>query len=223
MLTFVLAELIAVAGPSPAAMFQAQTNVPAGAPRTRRVCQEVPVPYSRTSRRICRTVEVKQPVATLEQAPATPSPPVATTFGVGMPVVDTQGGSVGTITVVTTDTVTVKTTKHEAQLPKASLTISEGKALLGLTQAELDASVEQTLATVSSAGLKAGATVKGSGGASIGTIDALEAENVTIRLSSGLKISIPRSGITVEADGGGVIGLTAAELEAQVKAAQPPR
>jgi len=34
---------------------------------------------------------------------------------------------------------------------------------------------------------------------------------------------IPRSGISVDAEGGGVIGLTAAQLEAQVEAAQPAR
>lgn len=219
MLALILVELIAAAVPLPAAMLQAQAVVPTEAPKTRRVCHDVPVPYSRTSRRVCTTVEVKQPAAT----PATPPPPVATTFGVGMPVVDTQGGAVGMITAVATDTVTVKTARHQAQLPKTSLTISEGKALFGLTQADLDASVERTLATVARAALKVGATVKGSGGTSVGTIDAVEAESVTIRLSEGLRISIPRSGITVDADGGGVIGLTAAELEAQVKAAQPSR
>lgn len=219
MLALILVELLAAAVPLPAAMLQAQAVVPAEAPKTRRVCRDVPVPYSRTSRRVCTTVEVRQPAAT----PAPPPPPVATTFGVGMPVVDTQGGAVGTITAVATDTVTVKTAKHQAQLPKTSLTISQGKALFGLTQADLDASVERTLATVARAALKVGATVKGSGGTSVGTIDALEADNVTIRLSGGLKISIPRSGIAVDADGSGVIGLTAAELEAQVKAAQPSR
>lgn len=219
MLALILAELLAAAVPLPAAMLQAQAVVPAEAPKTRRVCRDVAVPYSRTSRRVCTTVEVRQPAAT----PAPPPPPVATTFGVGMPVVDTQGGAVGTIIAVATDTVTVKTAKHQAQLPKTSLTISQGKALFGLTQADLDASVERTLATVARAALKVGATVKGSGGTSVGTIDALEADNVTIRLSGGLKISIPRSGIAVDADGSGVIGLTAAELEAQVKAAQPSR
>jgi len=71
--------------------------------------------------------------------------------------------------------------------------------------------------------LKVGATVKGTAGASVGTIDAVEADNVTIKLASGLKITVPRSGIAAEVDGGGVIGLTAAELETQVKAAQPNR
>lgn len=222
MLTLIFAELIAAAFPS-AAMLQAQAIVPTEVPTTRRVCRDVKVPHTRTLRRICTTREVKQPAATGGQAPATPPPPVATTFGVGMPVVDTQGGAVGTITAVATDTVTVKTAKHQAQLPKTSLTISEGKALFGLTQADLDASVERTLATVARAALKIGATVKGTGGASVGTIDAVEAESVTIKLSGGQRISIPRSGIAVDADGGGVIGLSAAELEAQVKAAQPSR
>jgi len=218
MLTFILAELIAAADPSPATMVQAQAIAPTEAPRTRRECRDVRVPYARTPRRICTTTEVKQPLVTL-----TPPSPVATTFGVGMLVVDTQGGAVGTIIAVATDTVTVKTAKHQAQLPKTSLTISEGKALFGLTQADLDASVERTLATIPRAGLKVGATVKGTGGASVGTIDAVEAQNVTIKLSGGLRISIPRSGIIVDEDGSGVIGLTAAELEAQVKAAQPSR
>lgn len=223
MLTLILAELIAAADPSPAAMLQAQAVAPAEAPKTRRVCRDVPGAFTRTPKRICTTEQVKQLGATRGQAAATPSPPVATTFGVGMPVVDTQGGAVGTITAVAADTVTVKTARHQAQLPKTSLTISQGKALFGLTQAGLDASIERTLATIPRAALKIGATVKGTGGTSVGTIDAVEAENVTIRLSGGLRISIPRSGIIVDAEGSGIIGLTAAELEAQVKAAQPSR
>ena len=138
-----------------------------------------------------------------------------------MPVVDAAGGAVGTISAVAADSVTVKTAKHEAQLPRTSLTISEGKALFGMSQVDLDASVERTLATAQQAALKVGAAVKGKGGGSVGTIDSVEAGNVTIRLASGVRISIPRSGIAVDADGSGVIGLTAAELEAQVKAAQP--
>lgn len=221
MLTLILAELIAAADPSPAAMVQAQANVASEAPKTRRVCRDVQIAYSRMSRRVCTIVEAKQPAASVAQASAPPPPPVATTFGIGMPVVDTQGGEVGTITAVAADSVTVKTAKHQAQLPKASLTISEGKALFGLSQADLDASVERTLATMPGSGLKVGAMVKGTGGTSVGTIDAVEAESVTIMLSGGLRISIPRSGIAVDATGGGVIGLSAAELEAQVKAAQP--
>lgn len=222
MIAFVVVELLAGAALSPIVMLQAQAAVEAVAPRTRRVCHDLPGAYTRTPRRVCTTEVVKQPVARQEPA-APPPPPVATTLGVGMPVVDSQGGAVGTITAVAADTLTVKTARHQAVLPKSSFTVSEGKALFGMTQAELDASVERTLAAKADAALKIGATVKGKDGASVGTIDAVDAGNVTIRLASGPRISIPRSGIAVDADGGGAIGLTAAELEAQMKAAQPGR
>ena len=218
MSALLFAALITAVDPSLPVMLQAQADVATEASKPRRVCRDVKVPHTRTLRRQCTTVEAKQPRA---QAPKAPPPPVFTTFGVGMMVVDTQGGAVGTITAVAADTVTVKTAKHEAALPKTSLTISEGKALFGLTQAQLDASVEQALATMPRPGLKVGAAVKGAGGESVGTIEAVEGENVTIVLTAGQRISIPRSGIAVEADGGGRIGLTAAELQAKVEAAQP--
>jgi len=229
MIAFVVVELLSAGALSPVVMLQAQAPVQAAAlaaaqaeaPKTRRVCRDIEGAYTRTPRRVCTEVAVKPPVAA--QAPAPPPPPVATTFGVGMAVVDGQGGAVGTITAVGADTLTVKTAKHQAILPKSSLIISEGNALFGMTQADLDASVERTLAAKADAGLKVGATVKGKDGASVGTIDALDAGNVTIRLSSGPRISIPRSGIAVDAEGGGAIGLTAAELEAQIKSAQPAR
>lgn len=221
MIAFVVVELLAGATLSPIVMVQAQAAVEAVAPKTRRVCRDIQGAYTRTPRRVCTTEVVKQPVTV--EAPAPPPPPVATTFGVGMAVVDSQGGAVGTITAVSADTLTVKTARHQAELPKSSLTISEGKALFGMTQAELEASIERTLAAKAEAALKVGATVKGKDGASVGTIDALDAGNVTIRLASGPRISIPRSGIAVDAEGNGAIGLTAAELEAQIRAAQPAR
>jgi preprotein translocase subunit YajC len=220
MVTSILVKLAAAAAVSPVMMLQAQAVVQTEAPTTRKVCHDVQGAYTRTPRRVCNIVEVK-PRAAPAQALAAAPPPLPTTLEVGMPVVDAQGGAVGTITAIAADTVTVKTARHEAQLPKTSLALSEGKALFGMTQADLDASVERTLAA--RADPKVGAGVKGRDGASVGTIDAVATDNVTIRLADGLRISIPRSGMTVDADGGGTIGLTAAELAAQVKAAQPSR
>ncbi|HEV2043767.1 MAG TPA: hypothetical protein VGR05_03720 [Sphingomicrobium sp.] len=165
------------------------------------------------------------PGASAAQAPAAPPPPAAAaaTLAVGMPVVDAQGGAVGTITAVAADSVTIKTDKHKAVLPKTGLSVSAGKALIGLTQAQLNAQIEQAQATAPKAELKVGGIVKGSGGTTVGTIDAVAADSVTIKLASGVTIAIPRSGIAAEADGGGVIGLTAAQLEAQVKAQSKPQ
>ena len=144
-------------------------------------------------------------------APAAAQTSVAATAG--MQVVDTNGGVVGTVTGVMGDLIMVKTDRHEVHLPKASFTPHQGKLLFGMTQAELNAATDTSLAEAAAA-LAVGATVKGSGGASIGTIDAIDAEFATIKLTSGKLIRIPRTGLGASAEGA-VIGLTAAQLEAQ--------
>jgi len=154
----------------------------------------------------------------LASAPVSPAfaqtAPPANAFAVGTLVTDANGGAVGTVTAVNGDIVTVKTDRLEANLSKSSFTPNEGKLLVGLTQAELNAAVEKDKAAAD-ASLAVGATVKGTGGATLGTIDAIDAEFVTIKLASGNKVRIPRSGI-VGAATGAVVGLTAEQLEAQV-------
>lgn len=131
----------------------------------------------------------------------------------GMQVVDTKGGVVGTVTAVKGDLITVKTDKHEVALPKTSFTLTDGKLLFGMTQAELNAEADKTKAQADAA-ITAGATVKGSGGAVVGTIDKADAEFVTIKLQSGALVRVPRSGVAAGSDGV-TIGLTAEELQAQ--------
>ena len=138
----------------------------------------------------------------------------------GMQVVDTNGGVVGTVSGVMGDLVVVKTDRHEVSLPKASFTPDQGQLLFGMTQAELNAATDKSLADVAAA-LVAGATVKGSGGQSVGTIDAIDAEYATIKLTSGKLVRIPRSGLGASAEGA-VIGLTAAQLEAQAAPTETP-
>ena len=153
-------------------------------------------------------------LATASAAPAFAQASPANSFAVGMQVTDAKGGAVGTVTAINGDVVTVKTDRVEANLAKESFTPNEGKLLVGLTQAELNAAVEKDKAAAE-ASLAVGAAVKGTGGATLGTIDAIDAEFVTIKLASGNKVRIPRSGI-VGAATGAVIGLTAEQLEAQV-------
>ena len=153
----------------------------------------------------------------LASAPLTPAyaqAAPASAYAPGTQVVDVNGGVVGTVTSVNGDVVTVKTDRLDANLSKSSFTPNEGKLLFGMTQAELNAAVEANKAAAE-ASLAVGAEVKGTGGASLGTIDAIDAEFVTIKLASGNKVRIPRAGIVGSASGA-VIGLTADELEAQV-------
>lgn len=144
--------------------------------------------------------------------------PLAPAFAqtAGMQVVDTSGGGVGTVVRVEGDNIVLKTDRHEVALPKASFTAHEGKLLFGMTRAELNAATDRSLAEAAAA-IVAGATVKGTGGAVIGTIDVVDGDFVTIRLQSGSLVRYPRSGLAADA-GVVVIGLTAEQLEAQLGA-----
>ena len=142
---------------------------------------------------------------------AAPAHAQADGFTVGAQVLDPSGNSVGTITAVNGDVVTVKTDKVDATLGKGSFAQQDGKLYIGNTQAELNALVEQTNAAAA-ASLAHGAPVKDSAGPAVGTIDSIDAEFVTLKLASGKSVRIPRSGIAGSANGA-VVGLTAADLE----------
>ncbi len=154
--------------------------------------------------------------------PAQPAQRAGAQSGIapGARVSDTQGGEVGTVTRVDGQFVVLRTDKHEVRLPIASFTPAEGGLLIALTRAQLNAEVEKTLAEAA-AKLAPGAAVTGSQGSPVGTIQAIEGEFVTLKLTSGTLVRLPRSGIA-PAPGGAVIGMTAAELDAAAAAAAGP-
>ena len=157
-------------------------------------------------------------VGTLTAVGLTVSVPAVAQAGInpGMQVTDASGSAVGTVKEVRGSNLLVQTDKHEALLPSASFTVSNGKLLFGMTQAQLDAQIEKSLAA-SSAAIVAGASVKGLGGAQVGTIDAVADGNATITLQDGKKIAVPQSGLRGNADGSVTIGYSAAQLEALVQ------
>lgn len=136
----------------------------------------------------------------------------------GMQVTDAAGGAVGTVSAVNGDNLVIKTDKHEVALPKSSFTAAEGKLLFGMTQAQLNAEVEKSLAAAEAA-VTAGATVKGLQGTAIGTIDAADADTVTIKTQSGQLVRVGRSSVRGNPDGSVTVGLTAEQLEAQLGSA----
>ena len=129
-----------------------------------------------------------------------------------------SGDLVGMVTRVDRDHLVVKTDRHEAKLPKSSFTPHEGRLLIALTREQLNASVESTLARADEQ-IVAGASVRGTRGAMVGTIESLGENFVTIKLASGALLRIPNSGIAPSA-GGPVVGASAAELEAAAARAQ---
>lgn len=142
------------------------------------------------------------------------TPALAQKAGVepGMQVVDTAGNPVGVITSMKDANVVLKTDKHEVQLPAASFTPSNGKLLFGMTEAQVDAAAEQAVAD-SQAAIKPGAEVYGMGGALAGTIDSMDDQYVTIKLTTGELVRVPKSGVAA-ANGKVVVGATAAQLKA---------
>jgi preprotein translocase subunit YajC len=139
---------------------------------------------------------------------------------VGMQVTDSSGGAVGTVASIQGQNLLVKTDKHEALLPRTSFSVSNGKLLFGMTQAQLDAEIEKNLAAANAA-VVAGATVKGVGGTPVGTIDSVADGKATIALQDGKKIAVPQEGLRGNADGSVTIGYSAAQLEALVQGGAP--
>jgi len=143
--------------------------------------------------------------------------PATAAVTAGAVVKDTSGGIVGTIVKVEGDQLMLKTDKHEVRLPVASFTSTEAGALFGMTQVQLNAEIDKT-AAAAAAQIVVGATVKGAAGATVGTIEALDAQLVTLKLTSGKSVRLPRTAVGGGPDGP-VIGLTAAEIEAAAKTA----
>ena len=140
----------------------------------------------------------------------------------GMQVVDPAGGTVGTVTGIKGELLILKTDKHEVQLPLTSFTAHEGKLMFAMTAAQLNAETEKALAAASAA-VAVGANVYGSEGALAGTIESLDEALVTIKLSGGEMVRLPRAGVGGDANGAR-LGVTAAELKqlaSQPAAAEP--
>lgn len=144
-------------------------------------------------------------------AASAPADAQTTPIAPGTQVVDTAGGTVGSITSVKGDQVVVKTDRMEVALPASSFTPSEGKLLFALTRDQLNAQGEKALAEAN-AKLIAGTSVYGQNGTLAGTIEAIDADTVTVKLTSGKLIRMPRASIAPGANGA-VLGVSAAELQ----------
>lgn len=155
------------------------------------------------------TTAIAAPAAAQAQV-AQPGP----TAWIGKKVFDPKGGEVGMVTAFKQDMVVVKTDKHEASLPPTSFTYQKNKLYFGMTRNQLNAEMDKLVAA-SAASMAVGASVKGSAGSPVGTIEKIDEQYVTIKLVSGNFVKIPRSGIVGTPDGA-MIGMTAEALEAQV-------
>ena len=149
----------------------------------------------------------------LAQASPAPAAEAQANVAAGATVVDPEGGAVGTIASVEGDYAVLKTDKHEVRLPKSAFGARPDGLAIGLTRDALNAQVEQAAGKLDEA-LKPGAAVAGAQGNPLGTIDAVEGDLVTVKLSSGKAVRLPKAGFALGPNGL-VISLTAEQLEAQ--------
>jgi preprotein translocase subunit YajC len=145
------------------------------------------------------------------------SVPAAAAVTVGATVKDTKGGVVGTITRIDGANLILKTDRHDVTLPVSSFTATAEGALFAMTRDQLNAEVDKAL-EAANAQIVAGATVKGAAGATVGTIEAVDDQFVTLKLASGTSIRVPRGAIAAGPDGP-VTSLTADQIEAAAKGA----
>lgn len=149
--------------------------------------------------------------------PASAMAQQATTIVPGMRVEGSAGGLIGTVTAFDGTSVTVKTDRHSVQIAKTSFAQDKGRLLLGMTQAQLNDSIDRSLADAATK-LVPGASVVGSQGAPVGTISAIDDQFATLKLTTGKLVKIPRAGLAAGANGP-TIGMTASALDAAATAA----
>lgn len=150
-------------------------------------------------------------------AATTPATPPA--ISPGMKVVDQAGAEVGTVQAVQGPNLTIKTDRHEASIPVTSFAQGKGVLLFAMTRDQLNAEVEKSMAAFASSLVK-GTQVYGEAGALAGTIDDTDNDYLTLKLTSGGLVRIPRSAV-VPGPNGPRLGISSAELERLVAQAAP--
>jgi len=153
-------------------------------------------------------------------APSTAAAPAATTQGlaVGAKVLDTAGGTVGSIETIDGDFAVVATSKSRVRLPKSSFAIGPNGPVIGMTADQLDQAVAQATPAHAAAAAKPnvvqGAAVSDMQGGAVGTIADVNAQFATVQLVSGAKVRLPINAFGAGANGGLRVAMTAQQLGA---------
>ena len=152
---------------------------------------------------------------------APPAASTATQVKAGSTVYDASGGEVGTVDQVNGAVVIVNTGTNKVGVPVGNFSIGPKGPVLGSTKAELDAAAVQGAAQAKAqlqSLLVAGTPVRGTGGAVLGTVKAVNDQDVTVTTDRG-EVRLPTSGFAARPEGL-VVGITAAQLEAAVNASK---
>lgn len=138
---------------------------------------------------------------------------------VGMKVVGPNGDAVGTVDSVNDGAVVVDTGKNKAALATNAFAKTDTGLSIMMTKADLDAAIEKAAADAKAqllASLTPGTEVKSvTGAAVIGTIEAKDAEYVTVD-HGGQAVKLPVAAFMAQADGEVSITMTEDEFKAAI-------
>jgi preprotein translocase subunit YajC len=160
-----------------------------------------------------------QTAAPAAGTPAASAPAAgAVTLAAGAKVLDTTGGTVGTIESVDGDFAVVATSKSKVRLPKSSFAMGPSGPVIAMTAAQLDDAVAQAAPQQAAASTKPnvvqGAAVSDMQGGAVGTIADVDAQFATVQLSTGGKVRLPLTAFAAGTNGGLRIAMTAQQLGA---------
>jgi hypothetical protein len=161
--------------------------------------------------------------ALAQTAAASPAPTQAAAGpAVGATVYDGQGAEVGKIESVANGSAVVFTGSNRATIPLTSFGTSPKGPTLGMTKVELDAAAAKAAGAAVEqlrSQLTPGTPVRGTAGAVVATVKALDGDNVILSAGKS-EVRVPIAGVGVNAQGI-FIGMTQAEFDAAVAASAP--
>jgi preprotein translocase subunit YajC len=165
--------------------------------------------------------------ATPAAGPAGAANPTAAPAGAltaGAKVLDTSGGTVGTIDSIGGDYAVLATTKSKVRLPKTSFASGPNGPVIAMTAAQIDAAAAQAAPAQTAAAAKPnvaqGAAVTDMQGGAVGTVASVDGQFATVQLASGTKVRLPVSAFAAGENGGLKIAMTAQQLGAAAGASK---
>ena len=156
-------------------------------------------------------------VALAQTAPAPGTAAPAPALVAGAKVLDTAGGTVGSIESIDGDYAVVATTKSHVRLPKSSFAMGPNGPVIAMTADQLDQAVAQAAPAQTAAAkpnVVAGAAVSDMQGGAVGTIADVNAQFATVQLVSGTKVRLPITAFGAGSNGGLRVAMTAQQLGA---------
>lgn len=163
---------------------------------------------------------VVAPVAAQTTSPSTADAGVTTSAASAAPsvasgakVVDTAGAPVGTIEAVANGVATLSTGTTKVGVPVTSFAAGPNGPVIAMTRAEIEAKAAQVTQAIE---ITVGAAVLDTAGARVGTVKAVNGDLITVA-SASASAQLPKASFA-KADGGLVIGMSAAQFDAAAKA-----